>query len=221
MGKSTAGNSRPRVIPKDKAGNLPTLTQSDMVLVSFHRVSEGTTARVPYEELVLQAWRDFPESFSLRNHPEHPDASDIHKKLYQTLKPAGLVVSIGNKVFRLTDKGVERAAELLATREGTPSPDNGERARLSRSEESFVGHALRSRTLATWREGRPDQLVDYDARVFFQFSTGTSVDERKRRVAFALDAIRKAQEIGVEGADDLERLAIYLTETFGQLLREV
>src|SRR5665811_1964919 len=78
-------------------GSESNLTQSDMVLVSMARAAKGTTDRIPYEEIVLQAWRDFPQAFSLRSHPEHPDASDIHKKLYQTLKPAGLVASLGNK----------------------------------------------------------------------------------------------------------------------------
>ena len=85
------------------------LTQSEMLLISFYRSSGGTTSKVPYEELVLQAWRDFPQTFSLRNHPEHPDASDMHKTLYQALKPQGLVIPLGNKIFRL-EVGTESTA---------------------------------------------------------------------------------------------------------------
>ena len=70
---------------------------------------------MPYEDLVLQAWRDYPEAFSLRNHPEYPDASDIHKKLYQSLRSNGFVVSLGNKFFRLTEEGVANASALART----------------------------------------------------------------------------------------------------------
>ena len=95
------------------------LTQPEMVLLSMYRVSHGTTQKIPYEELVLQAWRDYPEAFSLRNYPEYPDGSDIHKKLYNGfLKTDNLVLSLGDKNFRLTEKGVSRASELLSSRDG-------------------------------------------------------------------------------------------------------
>ena len=195
------------------------LTQAEMVLVSFYKAAGGTTAKVPYEELVLQAWRDFPEAFSLRNHPEHPDASDVHKRLYQSLKTSGLVVSLGNKVFRLTDKGVAVAKELQDALDGQlQSAAVRERARLSRSELSFVQSALKSRVFAEWSMGNKERLVDYDARVFFQFSTATPIEDRRRRVAFALEAIEKAVRFGIEGAAELEGLAKHLIERFGRQL---
>lgn len=126
--------------------------QPEMILISFHRASEGTANRVPYEELVLQLWRDFPEAFSLRNHPEHPDASDVHKALYYgRLKKDGLVISLGNKVFRLTDKGVAQAAELVALLEGREAPAEQEKGRLSRPEQELVRDAQKSRALQTWK----------------------------------------------------------------------
>ncbi len=88
------------------------LNQGEMVLLAMFRISNATQEPIPYAEIVLQAWRDYPETFSLRGHPEHPDASDIHKRLYGPLKTAELVESLGNKVFRLTEKGVEQASLL-------------------------------------------------------------------------------------------------------------
>jgi hypothetical protein len=196
------------------------LTQPEMVLVSFYRVAKGMTAKVPYEELVLQAWRDFPEAFSLRNHPEHPDASDIHKKLYQSLKSTGLVVSLGNKVFRLTEKGLAQARDLIAEVEGQRPVPIQEKLRLARDEQRFIEHALRSRAFTTWRATEKDKLVDYDARLFFQFSTGTAVAERKRKVEFAQEAITKAVAVGIDGAIDLDELATFLLQRFNELLQE-
>lgn len=201
-------------------GNKPrVLTQGDMVLISLARAAKGTTRSVPYEELVLQAWRDFPESFSLRNHPEHPDASDIHKRIYQTLKPMGLVIALGNKIFRMTEKGVAQANDLLVTFGNQASP-TGKSSRLARDEQTFVERALASRVFATWQAGELDKLIDYDARMFFQFSTGTSVPERQIRVKFALSSIRKAKKIDVKQSDELMLLAEHLTTTFDHLLHE-
>jgi hypothetical protein len=196
------------------------MTQPDMILVSMYRVSNGTINRIPYEDLVLQAWRDFPTAFSLRNHPEHPDASDVHKKLYGTLKTSGSIVALGNKVFRLTDKGLERARALANALKATPASQVEDNTRLARDQRNFLDHAIRSRAYETWRNGQKNRLVDYDARVFFQFSIGTTPKDRRRKVDFAKEAIEKAHSVGVPEAGEIGSLADFLIEQFEGLLKE-
>lgn len=199
------------------------IKQQDMILISFYHKSGGTTNKVPYEELVIQLWQDFPEAFSLRNHPEYPDASDVHKKLYNgPLKDEGLVLSLGNKVFRLTDKGVARAGEIASAIKSSVSPPvhpNEDKTRLSREVSNFIKHIKGSRAFVTWQAGEQDKLVDYDARVFFQFSTGTKVEDRKIKVNFAREAIQQAYDTGVDGADDLVQLSDFLITKFDGLLK--
>lgn len=198
------------------------LTQAQMVLLAMYRASGGSTTKVAYEELVLQAWRDYPEVFSLRNHPEHPDASDIHKRLYQTLKSDSLAVSLGNKFFRLTEKGLQTARNLISS-PSTPVKQeilNKCSVRLSREEEAFIRHALNSRAYIAWTHGEAHQLVDYDARLFFRFSVSTSVNARTRLVRFARDAIDKAKQIGIEGADVLDAISEFLTSEFSELFTD-
>ena len=203
------------------SSRLRKLTQSDMVLIAFYRASKGTTNKVPYEELVLQAWRDFPEQFSLRNYPKYPDGSDIHKKLYNgPLKTESLVLSLGDKYFRLTSKGLEEAKKVVDALENVPASPVEDKSRLGRDAEKFIKHGLQSRALTDWQAGKRDQLVDYDARMFFQFSTGTTIEERKRKAKDAKEAIEKARSIGIEGADDLKAVADFLTEKFDQLFKE-
>jgi len=214
----SAGASSERV-DTTAPSSTSVLTQAQKILVSFHRVSGGATRKVPYEELVLQAWRDFPEEFSLRNHPEHPDASDIHKKLYAGLKTDGFILSLGNKMFRLTEKGVAEAADLSAVEENAPKLTH-DKARLNRDDMTFLIRARGSRTFVAWRSGRGEQLIEYDARMFFQFSTGSPVKERALRVKFAKDAIRKARAIGEADAEDLEALADFLADRFSMLYKE-
>jgi len=198
------------------------LTQPEMILISMHRASSGTTKKIPYEELVLQAWRDFPESFSLRNYPQYPDASDLHKKLYNgSLKEGGLVLSLGDKNFRLTEKGVSQAAELLLILKGVENVQStSEATRLSREEERFMEHALRSRPFRTWRTSGGETLTDYDARVLFQFSTGTRIADRKRKAHEAKEATRKAHAYGIDGAEQLAALIEYLASNFDSLFKE-
>lgn len=194
------------------------MRQHEMVLLAMARAAGWSTKRLPYEDLVLQAWREFPSEFSLRNHPEHPDASDIHKRLYQSLKPAGLVISLGNKVFRLTEDGVATARELEASTAGanTAPPQR----RLSRSDRSYLQHAISSSAFRTWLAGAASDLIDYDARLFFQFSTGTPVAERRLKVAAADRAIMRAEELGVSEAGSLAALSQHLQVQFSSLLTE-
>jgi hypothetical protein len=214
----SVGQTR-RAVPGSRGTHLGTkaLGQGEMVLLALAHASAWTTNRVAYEDLVLQAWRDFPEFFSLRNHPEHPDASDIHKRLYQTLKPNGWAATLGNKVFRLTEEGVERARELEAANTTVTDTSRAAPERLRRDEQSFIEQALASRVLTAWRAGRGESLVDYDARTFFQFSTGTPTEERRRRVQLADNAIAKARRLDIAGADDLQELAETLKSRFARL----
>ncbi|HEY7449498.1 MAG TPA: hypothetical protein VH702_15190 [Vicinamibacterales bacterium] len=189
-----------------------------MVLLAMAHASNWSTSRIPYEDLVLQAWQDFPAEFSLRNHPEHPDASDIHKRLYQTLRPNGLARTLGNKVFRLTDKGLTEAKRLEGSLQGRPP--STESSRLSREEQAVVEDALASRAIGTWRANEPDKLIDYDARMFFGFSTGTAVRERNIRATFARGAFDKASKLGITGSDELVALADDLMTRFAHLFEE-
>jgi hypothetical protein len=91
---------------------MPEIPRPEKILIAMLRLSGGTSRPLEYEDIVVQAWRLFPEDFGLRKYVrEHPDASDIHKPLYGPLKGRGYVLS-GNKKFKLTEKGVSFAAEL-------------------------------------------------------------------------------------------------------------
>ena len=196
------------------------LTQKEMILVAFHRASKGSISRVPYEDLVVAAWKEFPNAFSLRNYPQYPDASDIHKRLSE-LGKSGYIVPLGNKVFRLTDSGIAEAAKVFEKRSGDDAKVKEAGVRLARVEAAFYSHALQSRAFATWQAGHKEKLVDFDARLFFKFSTNTTITERKRRVEAALLALSNAQKSGMKDAAELHRLSEYLVEQFETLFKEV
>lgn len=206
------------------------LVQRERILIALYHASNGSTARVAYEELVIQAWTDFRKEFSLRNHPEYPESSDVHKQLYNdsyNIKE-GLAVALGNKNWRLTDKGVATAEQLIKELSGQqPSQvpqaqeSTNEKGRLDRPAKNFIDHALKARALVNWRAGQQDKLVDYDVRTFFQFTSGTKVDDRKKKVKNAQGWIDHAKAIGIPGADDLQALAALLTENFGHLFKEI
>lgn len=196
------------------------ISQAKMVLLATYRVSQMVGNRIPFEDLVIQAWKDYPDQFSLRDHPEHPDSYRVYNRIYTTLITERWLVSLRKQVYRLTDKGMGIARELesrssVKDKEGTTKPNN-----LTRDEEEFFNHAVRSRALAAWKQNKKADLIDYDARLFFQFSTGTPVRERKRKLENAHDAIEKAVTLGLPEATALNDLFQFFTKKFPSLFEE-
>lgn len=199
---------------------MATYTQAEMILIAIYRVASGTTNRVPFESIVIQVWRDFPPHFSLSNHPEYPDSYSVSKRLYSDLITKRLVVSLRKQVYRLTSKGLRLAQQLEETKskiKDSPIPVSW----LHTDEEEFLQHALRSRTYLAWKQGKGKDLINYDARVFFQFSTGTPVKERKRKVENAKEAIEKAVINGLPDGSSLHSLFEFLVGKFPELFEEV
>ena len=196
------------------------LSQAKMVLLAIYKVAKSTGNRIPFEELVIQAWKDFPEEFSLRNHPEYPDSYRIYNRIYTTLITERWLVSLRKQVFRLTDKGLDLAKEI----ESLTVPRSEElilgTIKLTRDEEDFLQYAVRSRALSAWKQNNKEALIDYDARTFFQFSTGTPIRERKRKVENARDAIHKAVKLGMSDSMALNDLFQFLTQKYKMLFDE-
>ncbi|HEY60539.1 MAG TPA: hypothetical protein G4N92_07655 [Anaerolineae bacterium] len=196
------------------------LTQSDMVLISMYRVSNGSKEKIPYEEIAISAWKDFPDSFSLKNHPEYPDGSAIPKRVNDRLRPQGLVISLGESFFRLTNKGVEKARKLDNAIRGISKKRGQTYRRLSRDEENFVRHAFTTTAFDLWMNRKKESIIDHDVKLFFQFSTGTKISDRIYKVRFAKTSIEKAKKIGAPNIHELENLAEFLTIAFGLLIGE-
>ena len=181
------------------------LTDVDRVLIALAHASGGEQAPIPYEEIVIESWKRFPDRFSLRRHPEFPDSSDQHKKLYGPLKRSGYIVALRDKQFRLTDAGLERAAQL--DRALSPSRNTAPGSRLGRDDERLVRAALSSEAYAKWRDGRADDISDFDARSFFGVTVTTAESNRRARVAAMDEALSNAESNGMVAASDLRLLS--------------
>lgn len=192
------------------------LSVHDRVLLALACASEHTHSSVPYEEIVLQSWRMFPERFSLRRHPEFPDSNDQNKSLYGPLKKEGLVLSLGDMTFRLTAAGLERAIALAAGSVGNERAIDSHR--LSRDEERLIRLAAVSEARAKWTGGRREDIVDFDARAFFGLTVTTPGPERCVRVQTTKEAIMRAEQAQFNGAAELRELADFLSDRFPEAL---
>jgi hypothetical protein len=69
---------------------MKALSKPQRILAVMFDLSNGKPKALPYEDIVVAAFKRYPEDFQLRGYPQYPDSSDIHKPLYE-MKRAGLI----------------------------------------------------------------------------------------------------------------------------------
>lgn len=175
----------------------PGRERNQMILRAMYDVAGGTTRLSAYEDIVVQAWKLFPQEFGLRGYADqYPDASDLHKPLYGPLKRDGFV-RVQNKKFGLTDHG-------LAVAERLRSPD-GERAeapgRVRRDQRIEIERLSKKPAVQLLQEERSEELLDTDLYDFFGVTVRTKPADFAGRVTTvdqAIDAAVAAQDPSID-----------------------
>lgn len=185
------------------------------ILVAMHRLSQGRAVLLDYDDIVVEAFKMFPDEFALRKHPEYPDSSDIHKPLYGALKKQGMVRS-ADKRFALTPRGVEAAERLIAVAgnllESAPSP-----GRLTRDVEDQIDRMLASDAFRLFRDSEQDRILDTDFYAFLGCTVRTEPATFIGRLASSREAIEVAVELGKpdpDAVDSLKELFAFLQKRF-------
>jgi hypothetical protein len=87
------------------------LTRGEKILLFLYEYGNKGEARVRYEDIVVGVFKKYPTDFQLKGYKEYPDSGDlIHKPLYDFKKKG--YVNAANKIFSLTERGIEYAKRL-------------------------------------------------------------------------------------------------------------
>lgn len=158
------------------------------LLLVLSELSRGSKKPLRYEEIVVAAFKKYPETFHLRGYKEYPDSGDlVHKPLYD-MKPKGLLTAV-QKEFSLTEKGLQAATRLskLISKGGIahykPSRDVGKE----------VDRVLASAAYNFFREGNIQKIFDTDFFQYLGVSVHTSKNEFLNRVATMDHVIEEAK----------------------------
>jgi len=141
----------------------------------------GQAKALQYEDIVVAAFKKYPEDFQLRGYPEYPDSSDIHKPLYE-MKRAGLVRA-ANKTFQLTAQGIEAARELMHS-------NASDKKRLTKAEESEINRIVNSAAFQLFQEGQQDSILDTDFYEYLGVTVRTSDGDFWGRVRNVEQAVK-------------------------------
>lgn len=156
------------------------LSKPQKILSVMFDLSKGESKPLLYEDIVVTAFRRFPEDFQLRGYPEYPDSSDIHKPLY-SMKQDGLVRS-ANKSFLLTPRGLDVAREL----EGIVDT---QRDRLTKPEENEVNRIVKSQAFALFQDGQGSRILDTDFYEYLGVSVRTPKSDFLGRISTVEQAV--------------------------------
>jgi hypothetical protein len=159
---------------------MQTLSKPQKILAVMFDLCEGEPKSLQYEDIVVSAFKQYPEDFQLRGYPQYPDSSDIHKPLYE-MKRQGLVRS-ANKRFELTERGLEVGGQMIH------SPKNN-KDRLTKSEESEINRIINSAAFRLFQEGQKEVVLDTDFYEYLGITVRTSranCDGRLKTVEHAI-----------------------------------
>ena len=117
--------------------NSKDLSRAEKILLFIYEYAAGNKTKIRYEDIVVGVFKKHPHDFQLKGYPEYPDSGDlIHKPLYDFKKRG--YINAANKVFSLTDRGIELAQQLQVKDGGAPQQTNDRLSRSSASEVSRI-----------------------------------------------------------------------------------
>ena len=166
------------------------LSRADKILLFMHELSGGTKKNFRYEDIVAGIFKKYPEDFHLRGYREYPDSGDlIHKPLYDFKKKG--MINASNKIFSLTDRGIEAAKKFKQALAGTSvvSEDRFSRAvenELSRIE-SLEGYRL-------FLDGKQDKISDSDLYNYLGATVRTDKNSFIGRMETVKDVVKQLKK---------------------------
>lgn len=185
---------------------MKALSKPQRILAVMFDLCNGKPKALSYEDIVVAAFKKYPEDFQLRGYPEYPDSSDIHKPLYE-MKRAGLIRA-ANKTFELTPQGLEVAHQLLHS-------EASDRDRLTKAEEHEINRIVNSAAFRLFQDGLRDSILDTDFYEYLGVTVRTSKGDflgRLRNVEQAVQAHIGKRSDGLSKV--LKELHAYLIAKF-------
>lgn len=172
--------------------------RQEKILRAIFEVAGGTTRLCAYEDIVVQAWKMWPQEFGLRGHTDkYPDASDLHKPLYGPLKREGLVRS-QTKKFGLTESGL-----AVAERARNPALSSQDRGRVQRDQKAEIERIGDRAVVELVVLEQSADLLDTDLYDFYGVTVRTSPGDfagRLRTVDRSIDAALATRDPSVDAA---------------------
>jgi hypothetical protein len=162
---------------------MPELTVADRLVIAAASLDENGEVEFTAEDLVVAAWRAFPDTFGLKGHldtenqPVYPDSNRVFAEIMGTkpVRARGWLLKVGNKKYKLTEAGRQRVEEVTGR-------TSTRRVTLDRSSVEEVRRLLNSRAVGKFTSGRSEDITFLDASALWGISARSSANDLSSRL---------------------------------------
>lgn len=163
------------------------LSVSDKLLLAAFQLEESGTRPFSAEDLVVAAWRMFPDTFGLSGYRDgagrlcYPDSNRVFAEIMgsKPIRNRGLLIKVGSKIYELTEAGRDLARRL--SNQGAAGSIR--KAALGRKVEEHLKKLLASRAVEKIRNNRIEDLTFYDACAFWGINPMSSAIQLEGQIA--------------------------------------
>lgn len=178
----------------------PSLSVSDKLLVAATELEESGSSPFSAEDLVVAAWKAFPETFGLRGHadekgvPLYPDSNRVFAEIMgsKPVRKRGFLVKVGQKMYKVTESGHKKAQALGISRRGNVEAGEAKKTTMRRDFEAEFRRLLVSRAVQKVDSHQEKSLTFYDACVFWGITPQSKAIELEGRLSLVSDVIAAA-----------------------------
>lgn len=162
------------------------LKRGQKILLFMYEFGSKEKKKIPYEDLVVGLYKKYRNDFHLKGYPEYPDSSDSTQRILYEYKKNGYI-SVINKVFSLTDRGIE----LVQSFSSFELVENTIENRSSRVFDVEVDRIKSLEGFWLFLEGRTEEHTDSDFYKYFSITPRSSSSGFSSRIATINSVIKE------------------------------
>ncbi len=166
------------------------LSKRDKILLMIYTLAKSQKKGIKFENIVVALFKKYRSEFHLPGYLEYPDSEAVNKAIYSSLRINGLV-NYGNKIFTLTDKGLEYAM-LLKKRISNIKVSSP--FKLIRSSENEILRIKKLDGFVLFSNNKYENINDTDFYSYLGISVKTNSDQILGRVKTMEDVINELKK---------------------------
>jgi len=192
------------------------LSRAEKLLSVMYEMNKAGGS-LKFEDIVVNAFKKFPEDFHLRGYQEFPDSGDlVHKPLYDFRKKGFLEAN--NKVFAFTERGLSFAKQIFEITEGRTVKSA---PRFSRYAEKEINRIRSTEGFSLFVRGENEKINDTDFYSYLGVTPRTSKNDflgRLSTVTAAVDELKENKESSDSDKKILDYHRFLLDEKFKNIV---
>jgi hypothetical protein len=174
------------------------LTVPEKLLLAALAVRE-VHATFSAEDLVVQAWKLYPDTFGLSGYSgQYPDSNRVLTNIMGTkgMRGKGWLRKVGEKQYQLTSTGLASGETLLSGKPeiGPEQPSTALRAELDRQTAAALMRIFGTPAARKWLNNERDTLTFNDACGFWDITVRSNANTLQSRLADVRTVLERATE---------------------------